>query len=127
MTMPMTYASDSAKRRERRPSLCMAKKPTVIGIIGKTHGVRFRASPPRKRIRSVSGRPCAAYVAESWSLPIGAAAGPFGAAESGVKLELVAGVAGGASNDKAEGMTKSSRGLLELMCHPLRILAVTTP
>src|SRR5216684_9419509 len=113
MTIPMTYASDSANRRERRPSLCMAKKPTVIGIIGKTHGVRFRASPPRKRIRSVSGRPCAAYVAESWSLPIGAAAGPFGAAESGVKLELVAGVAGGtlpADTTFASMVTSASRG-----------------
>src|SRR5882724_9685190 len=84
MTMPSTYASERAKRRERRPSLCMAKKPTVIGIIGKTHGVRFRASPPRKRISSVNGSPCSAYAAERRSLPIGTAAEPLGAAESGV-------------------------------------------
>jgi len=59
MTIPMTYESDSANRRERRPSLCTAKKLTVIGIIGKTQGVRLRANPPRKRMSSVSGSPCA--------------------------------------------------------------------
>src|SRR3954449_12577457 len=110
MTIPITYDSESAKRRERRPSLCMAKKPTVIGIIGKTHGVRFSASPPTKRMRSVSGNPCSAYAAESRSLPIGAA--PFGAAESGVKLDDAGGgaAAGALAITFASIVTSASRG-----------------
>src|SRR5947209_16291802 len=102
----MTYASDSAKRRERRPSLCIAKKPTVIGIIGKTHGVRLSASPPTKRMSSVSGSPCSAYAAERRSFATGAAF--FGAAERGVKLDDVAGAAGVTAF--ASIVTSTSRG-----------------
>src|SRR5881398_1950805 len=110
MTMPRTYASDRAKRRERRPSLCMAKKPTVIGIIGKTHGVRFNASPPTKRMSSVSGKPCSAYAADKRSFATGAA--PFGAAERGVKLDDVAGAEGAAAGVTtfASMVTSTSRG-----------------
>src|SRR5438270_2942291 len=77
MTMPMTYESESANRRERRPSLCMAKKPIVIGIIGKTHGVRLSAMPSTKRTTSVSGIPLRAKVVAT--APCG------GAAASGTK------------------------------------------
>ena len=49
----------------------------MIGIIGKTQGVRFSARPPRKRISSVSGRPCERNVVVRRS---------FGAADSGVKF-----------------------------------------
>jgi len=80
MTRPRTYEAERAKRRERRPSLCIAKNPTVIGIIGNTHGVRFSASPPTKRISSVKGSPCARNALVSRSC---------GAAESGVKVICV--------------------------------------
>src|SRR3954468_23615580 len=104
----MTYASDSAKRRERRPSLCMAKKPTVIGIIGKTHGVRFSASPPTKRMSSVNGKPCSAYAAESLSLTTGVAS--FGAADRGVKFVPPAGNTFGATTVVLSMVTSASRG-----------------
>src|SRR3954453_6523888 len=88
----------------------MAKKPTVIGIIGKTHGVRFSASPPTKRMSSVSGSPCSAYAAERRSFATGAT--PFGAAERGVKLGEVAGAAGVAAGVTAFAsiVTSTSRG-----------------
>ena len=80
-TSPRTYMAESAKRRERRPSLCIAKKPIVIGTIGRTQGVRFSARPPRKSTNSVSGRPLDANVAARRSF--GCAWKSLGAAESG--------------------------------------------
>src|SRR4051794_4136225 len=88
----------------------MAKKPTVIGIIGKTHGVRFSASPPTNRMNSVNGSPCSAYAAERRSFATGAA--PFGAAERGVKEEDVAGAASVATGATAFAsiVNSASRG-----------------
>src|SRR5213075_1945088 len=73
-------------RREPRPSLCSAKKPSVIWIIGNTHAVRFSAMPRTKRTRSVSGSPLAANVAASLSSDAGA--GFFGAAVRGMKFPV---------------------------------------
>src|ERR1043165_7518109 len=70
----------------------MAKKPRVMGMTGKTHGVRFSARPPTKSTSSVSGSPCASKT--SVSLFFGSAF--FGAAVSGVKPALAFGGAAAA-------------------------------
>jgi hypothetical protein len=62
----------------------MAKNPSVIGIRGKTQGVRLSASPPRKSRPSVSGSPLEANVRARRSCGTGF----FGAAVSGVKFAL---------------------------------------
>src|SRR5258708_36808224 len=62
----------------------MAKKPIVIGTIGSTHGVRFRARPPRKSASRAMGRLNVANEAMK-PPPPGAGAPLFGAEVSGVK------------------------------------------
>src|SRR5258708_27404828 len=62
----------------------MAKKPIVIGTIGSTHGVRFRARPPRKSASRATGRLNVANEAMK-PPPPGAGVPPFGAEVSGVK------------------------------------------
>src|SRR5437868_1753004 len=74
----------------------MAKKPRVIGMTGKTHGVRFSARPPTKRTSSVSGSPCVSKTSVSLFFGSGALLS-FGAAESGVNVALAFGAAAGAA------------------------------
>src|SRR5437763_17181111 len=86
----------------------------VIGIIGKTQGVRFSASPPTKMMRSVSGRPLAAKVDASLSPAAGA--GFFGAFASVVKLAgfCVAPPAAAATIEKSASTVFGGRHTLSL-------------
>jgi len=55
--MPSTYHSDMMKPLTGFPLAFMPMKLMVIGIMGKTHGVRLASTPPRKTIRNASQLP----------------------------------------------------------------------